>query len=415
LNVKTEEILMQKALSIQQINQWRIALYFIFALPGFTIASWVSRTPAIRDSLGASTAQMGWIIFGLAVGSIIGLLISSHVIAHSGGRFVMIVSLIVSAIGLIIVGIGGSWLPNGIIVFVGLAVFGFGNGICDVAINVEGTAIEHSAKKTLLTGFHASFSAGTFLGAIAGLAAVKVNLPIIVHLAIAAIFVVLSSIYLFRFVPAGTGQDSMAQSGEPPMTALERIAVWKEPRTILIGIIVLGMAFAEGSANDWLPLIVVDGYNVTPATGSFAYALFVVAMTLGRATGGMLLDRFGRVIVLRSSAVFAVTGLLIVILGHSYTVATFGIVLWGFGAAFGFPVGLSAAGDDPRGVAARVGAVSTAGYIAFLVGPPILGVIGQSVGLLRALIVVLIGVTIAGLLSQAAKPIGAREQKSNTV
>jgi MFS family permease len=69
---------------------------------------------------------------------------------------------------------------------------------------------------------------------------------------------------------------------------------------------------------------------------------------------------------------------------------------------------LSAAGDDPRGVAARVSAVATAGYLAFLVGPPFLGFVGEMIGLLRALIVVLITVTIAGLLSQAAKPIGKK-------
>lgn len=401
---------MEKSLSVRQIKLWRNVIYVIFALPGFALASWVSRTPAIRDTLGATTAQMGWIIFGFAVGSIIGLLCASHLIARRGGRYVMTAGVIVSTVGLIIVGIGGSWLQHSIVVFLGLAVLGFGSAICDVAMNVEGTAVEHAVKKTLLTGFHASFSMGALLGALAGSAVAKADIPVIVHLALVAVIVILSGIFVYRFVPAGTGQDSKADAAAPPMTALERMAVWKEPRTIFIGIIVMGMAFAEGSANDWLPLIMVDGYNVTPATGSFAYGLFVAAMTIGRVVGGVLLDRFGRVIVLRASALFAVIGLLIVMLGSNYTFAVIGVVLWGLGAAFGFPVGLSAAGDDPRGVAARVGAVSTAGYIAFLVGPPILGMIGESVGLLSALIVVLIGATIAGLLSQAAKPIGARER-----
>jgi len=397
---------MNHSLSGRQIHLWRIAIYFIFALPGFTIASWVSRTPTIRDALGATTAQMGWIIFGLAAGSIIGLLSASHLIANKGGRFVMVAGLAVSSVGLVVVGIGGSWLCSGITVFLGLAVFGFGNGICDVAMNVEGTAVERATQKSLLTGFHAAFSVGTLLGAMAGSAAIKAGISVPVHMALAVAVTVLSILYLYRLVPAGTGKETDGDSTDSPMSARERMAVWKERRTVLIGIIVLGMAFAEGSANDWLPLVMVDGYKVTPATGSFAFGLFVAAMTLGRAAGGLLLDRFGRVIVLRASALFAITGLLIVILGQSYAVATVGIVLWGLGAAFGFPVGLSAAGDDPRGVAARVGAVSTAGYLAFLVGPPFLGILGESVGLLRALIVVLIAVTVAGLLSQAAKPIG---------
>lgn len=399
---------MNHSLNSRQIHLWRIAIYFIFALPGFAIASWISRTPTIRDTLGATTAQMGWIIFGLAVGSIIGLLSSSHLIAHKGGRFVMAAGLAASSIGLVVVGLSGSLLTNSITVFLGLAVFGFGNGICDVAMNVEGTAVERAAQKSLLTGFHAAFSVGTLLGAMAGSAAIKAGISVPIHMALAVAVILLSVIFLFRLVPAGTGKETGGDSMEPPMSARERMAVWKERRTVLIGIIVLGMAFAEGSANDWLPLVMVDGYNVTPATGSFAFGLFVAAMTIARAAGGMLLDRFGRVVILRASALFAIVGLLIVILGQSYAVAIIGIVLWGFGAAFGFPVGLSAAGDDPRGVAARVGAVSTAGYLAFLVGPPVLGIIGESVGLLRALIVVLISVTVAGLLSQAAKPLGSK-------
>lgn len=397
---------MNYSLDRQQIKLWHLSIYFIFALPGFSMASWVSRTPTIRDALGASTAQMGWIIFGMAVGSIVGLMSASHLIAHKGGRFVMVTGLVISSIGLIIVGVGGSWIINSIIVFLGLAIFGFGNGICDVAVNVEGTAVEGVTKKSLLTGFHAAFSVGTLLGAIVGSVATKSGVSVPVHITFAAIVTVLSIIFLARFVPIGTGKENNDDSNEPPMSARERMAVWKEPRTILISIIVLGMAFAEGSANDWLPLIMVDGYNVTPTMGSFAFGLFVAAMTIGRAIGGLLLDRLGRVLVLRISALLAIVGLLIVIFGENYKFATIGIVLWGLGAAFGFPVGLSAAGDDPRGVAARVSAVATAGYLAFLVGPPFLGFVGEMIGLLRALIVVLITVTIAGLLSQAAKPIG---------
>jgi len=397
---------MNYSLDRQQIKLWRLSIYFIFALPGFSMASWVSRTPTIRDALGASTAQMGWIIFGMAVGSIVGLMSASHLIAHKGGRFVMVTGLVISSIGLIIVGVGGSSIINSIIVFLGLAIFGFGNGICDVAMNVEGTAVEGVTKKSLLTGFHAAFSVGTLFGAIAGSVATKSGVSVPVHITFAAIVTALSIIFLARFVPEGTGKENNDDSNEPPMSARERMAVWKEPRTILISIIVLGMAFAEGSANDWLPLIMVDGYNVTPTMGSFAFGLFVAAMTIGRAIGGLLLDRLGRVLVLRISALLAIVGLLIVIFGGSYAFATIGIVLWGLGAAFGFPVGLSAAGDDPRGVAARVSAVATAGYLAFLVGPPFLGFVGEMIGLLRALIVVLITVTIAGLLSQAAKPIG---------
>jgi fucose permease len=163
------------------------------------------------------------------------------------------------------------------------------------------------------------------------------------------------------------------------------------------------MAFAEGSANDWLTLAMVDGHGLDNAGGALMFGVFVTAMTAGRLGGVFLLDRFGRVPVLRGSALLAIVGLVIVIFGESLPLIVVGIVLWGLGSSLGFPVGMSAAADDPRTAAARVSAVATIGYVAFLVGPPLIGVLGEHVGILRALLVVLVLVVAAGLASGAAR------------
>ena len=187
------------------------------------------------------------------------------------------------------------------------------------------------------------------------------------------------------------------------------MAIWLEPRTLLIGLIVLGMAFAEGSANDWLALAMVDERNASYATGALLFGAFTTAMTVGRLAGGPILDRFGRVPVLRASAALATVGLVIVIFVDQPVLMVAGIVLWGLGASLGFPVGMSAAADDPAKAAARVSAVATIGYLAFLAGPPLIGVLGDSIGLLRALLVVLVLIVVAGLVSFAARePAGER-------
>jgi MFS family permease len=110
-------------------------------------------------------------------------------------------------------------------------------------------------------------------------------------------------------------------------------------------------------------------------------------MTTGRWFGPRVLDRFGRVLVLRAGALCAMAGVLVVVFGPSLITAMIGIVLWGLGAALGFPTGMSAAGDDPLYAAGRVSAVATIGYIAFLAGPSLIGVIGNNAGVLRALTV----------------------------
>ncbi|WP_136604478.1 MFS transporter [Paenibacillus dokdonensis] len=388
----------------------RNILFMLFGLPGVAFASWVSRTPMVRDNLGASTAEMGIIIFGLAAGSILGLLSTSHIIARTGARFVILGSTLLILVGFVIVSIGAA-ISSGTVVFGGLAIFGCGYGAAEVALNVEGAAVERRLNKTLLPAFHGSFSAGTFAGAAIGSGAAAANIPIAVHFGALAVLIAAATVYFYRLLPKDTGKEIVDDSAGSKSLILQQLAVWKERRVLFLGIIVLGMAFAEGSANDWLPLTMVDGYHVDSLTGSYIYGLFVGAMTIGRFTGGYILDKFGRVPVLRGSAILGGIGILLVIYGQHYIVATMGVLLWGLGASLGFPVGLSAAGDEPRGAAARVGAVATAGYLAFLVGPPGLGLLGEHVGLLKAMIAVLIGVVIAGCLSYIAKPMKSKGTK----
>ena len=151
---------------------------------------------------------------------------------------------------------------------------------------------------------------------------------------------------------------------------------------------VLAMALTEGVANDWLGVAMVDGYDAPAWLAAAAFALFVAAMTAGRIGGTVLLDTFGRVAVLWGSMAVAGVGVLLVVLGSVPALVVAGIVLWGLGASLGFPVGMSAAADDPAKSAARVSVVSTIGYTAFLAGPPLLGFLGSHFGVLNALLIV---------------------------
>jgi MFS family permease len=175
-------------------------------------------------------------------------------------------------------------------------------------------------------------------------------------------------------------------------------SAWLEPRTLAIGLMVLAFTLAEGAANDWLALSLVDGYDARHWVGVLGFALFVASMTLGRLGGPVALDRFGRAPTLLASALAATVGVLVVVWTGVAWLAVVGILLWGFGAALGFPVGMSAAGDDPVRAARRVSVVSTIGYGAFLAGPPLLGFVGNHVGTLDPLLAIPIAMIPAALL-----------------
>jgi fucose permease len=364
------------------IGRRRLALAVLFFLPGVGIASWVTRTPAIRDLLGASTAEMGLVLLGLSVGSMAGILCSGALVLRFGARPVIAVGVTAVILSMPTIGIGAE-LGSAMTVAAGLFLFGAGMGGGEVAMNVEGAVIEQLQQRSFLPVLHGCFSLGTVVGAVAGIVLTATDFPVIWHLVAVGAVAVGVLVFSIRLIPSGTGKRDA--SGVAADTA-RKPALWKDRGLLLIAVIILAMALAEGTANDWLPLIMVDGHGFDPALGSTVFAVFAAAMTVGRFVGGRFVDRFGRAKVLTVSALFGSLGLALVAFADNQVIAAAAVILWGLGASLGFPVALSAAGDSGPDSAARVSLVATAGYIAFLVGPPVLGFVGDEFGLRNALI-----------------------------
>jgi predicted MFS family arabinose efflux permease len=388
--------------SLPSLTAWRNAVLGIFALQGFVAAGWVSRVPQVRDILHASTGEMGLVLGGLAAGGIAGLLVSGSVITWLGVTRTIAVLNAAVALCVLALGVLLTVLPNVVLVILVLVVCGGSAYTSSVAGSLSGAANERALGRTLMPVFHAFFSVGTVAGAGVGALLLLLRVPIGVQFVGTGALAVAAILVLVRFLrPAEQPPEPGGEQRKPGWR--ERLAVWRDPRVLLLGLIVLGMAFAEGSANDWLSLAMVDGHHVPVALGAAVFGLFVVAMTVGRLVGAKLLDRYGRVPMLRACAALAVTGLLLVIAVPVVPIAIVGAVLWGLGASLGFPVGISAAADDPRTATAGVSAVATIGYCAFLVGPPVIGFLGQRFGILNALLLVALLVALAGLASPVAR------------
>jgi Major Facilitator Superfamily len=328
-------------------------------------------------------------------------LLAGHIVHWLGGRRTIGIFLAGCGLALVVIGIGASALDSIAVAMLGFALFGFSSGICDVGMNVEGAAIERATGRNIMPWFHAAWSGGTVFGAGIGSAAAATGVDPALHLVVVAILVVAGTVVAVRWIP---GSDAGPAGASTKAGVRERLAIWLEPRTLLIGLIVLGMAFTEGSANDWLSFAMIDGRGLDNGQGALVFGIFTVAMTTGRIVGVPLLDRFGRVPVLRGAAVAAMVGLATVILVPVIPLAIAGVVVWGLGASLGFPVGMSAAADDPARAAARVSAVATIGYCAFLVGPPLIGAVSHQIGILNALWIVFALIVAATLAIPAARP-----------
>ncbi|MWC00408.1 MFS transporter [Agromyces seonyuensis] len=391
-------------LAPRAIAAWRNAVFAIFFLSGLSVATWVSRIPTVRDDTGLGLDQIGAIILCMSIGSIIGLVAAQWMLARFGARRGMTIALGIVGAGILVVGVGSSVFASPAVIVAGMALLGFGNGAVDVMMNVEGALAEQAAGKTLMPLMHAFFSFGTVAGALIGAGTAAIDLPVAWHFGAAGALIAVAIAVAVRFVPVReAAEDENADGPKVPFRERLRtnLSVWRDGRLLLIGVVMLGMAFAEGSANDWITLAAVDGHGTTEEFGAIVFSLFAIAMTTGRVLGGPLLDRFGRVAVLRATAVVGIIGLVAFIFGTETWMLVAGAMLWGLGASLGFPVGISAAADDTANAAARVSAVAMVGYFAFLVGPPGLGFLGEHYGVLNALLVVL-GLMVASALAAPA-------------
>jgi predicted MFS family arabinose efflux permease len=376
------------------------ATYVAFIGAGVAMASWATRIPQIRDGLELTPSRLGLVLLAIAAGSILSLLLAGQMVAHFGSR--RTVAAMAALLGASLTAVAVGYQFGVVPVVIGLFLFGFSNGAWDVGMNVQGAIVERRLGRAIMPRFHAGFSVGTVAGALLGAGAVALHVPVTAHLIVTALAVAAAVIVSVRaFVPDTVDEADPAGGGGLGRT----LATWREPRTLLVGVFVLAFAFAEGTGVDWISVAVIDDYGASATIGTLAFAVFLAAMTAGRWFGPGLLDRYGRVPVVRVLVAVSLAGLLLFVLGTHVAVAFAGALLWGLGASLGFPVGMSAAADDPAHAAPRVSVVAAIGYCAFLGGPPLVGFLGDHITVQKGLISVAVLLAVALAVAGAIRPL----------
>ena len=388
----------QTDLDRPRLDRARVAVGVTFATNGLAYAGWLARAPAVRDDLHLSAVGFGLLLLCMSVAAISSIPLAGPLVQRVGPARAVLLGSTSMVFGLTALGVGTAigtvWLAG-----FGLVLAGAGNSVWDVSMNVEGADVERRLGRTVMPRFHAGFSLGTVLGAGFSAGAAAIGLPVSAQLLITAgLTAVVMVLTVRRFLP----WEPLPPGEKPAMSVRQ---AWLEPRTILIGLIMLGFGFTEGAANDWLAISLVDGYHTSETVGAIGFGTFVTAMTLARLFGGGAIERWGRVRVLRATAVLAAMGVLLVVSGISVPLVLLGALLWGAGASLGFPVGMSAAADDPVRAAIRVSVAGSIGYAAFLAGPPLIGLLAQHLGVLNALLCVFGALAIGLFASRAAKPL----------
>jgi fucose permease len=369
---------MTTASGATNLKAWHTSIVLYFFVFGLAPAALIVRLPLVRELVNVTTAELGIILLCGSLGAILSVTQAGRLIAKFGTRAAIIFGSTLVLVGLVgeaIAIVNHSAFGYALLAFIA----GLGMGIADVGINVDGAAIETASSKTVLPKMHAAFSIGTFIGAGIGTLASRLDINLLAQMSAIAGLTVLLPLFTAKYLPANNGMDDFA--AKDSSSAKEpKIVVWRNRTVIYLSIAILGLTLAEGASNDWLTIALVDDFDQTATMAGIGYAILLGAMTLTRFFGGNLADKFGRVLTLQVCALTGVAGMLLIILSGNVYVAFVGAAMWGCGVALGFPLLLSAAGEGEN-AARKVAFVASSGYMAFLVGPPLLGFLGQAWGL----------------------------------
>jgi MFS family permease len=379
-----------------------VATFVVFATFGAVAGTWFARVPAVRGQLDASLRTLGFVMLCFAVGSLLAMPFTGRLVQRFSIRAVCVVASVGGSTMMVIIALISRPVPFAGVLFVAGVCYGTWN----VTMNVHAAAVEARLGRTLMPAFHGTLSAGIILGSVSGAALAGAGLNLIQHFGIVVPPLVAASV-----VAAGFWRDGDRPEPRPPTTAAhdEDGPVPRPSRVLtapvlLVGLLAFCCALAQGATSDWLAIHAHDDKGLTEALAAAVFSAYAVSEAVGRFTGGRVIDRVGRVRTLRFGGLLAAIGVAatIILPGSGLFV---GAALWGLGLSVVEPLTVTVAGeiggeDAPR----TVSAVATMGWAAFLVGAPVMGLLGQQFSLSNALWLIVALALVVSLLAGATAP-----------
>jgi MFS family permease len=348
-------------------SRGRLAVTLFFAANGIAISSFIARVPDVQAGLDISKATLGLVLGSLSAGVVAGLVVAGWAVDRTGSRRVALLGAATGVSVLSVVGLAPGPLPLAL----GLFVTGAGLSSMDVGMNAQAVGVERAYGRSIMVGFHGAWSVGALFGASSGALATYLRTPVVLHLAVMA--VLLGAIVLTA-APGLRISDRIAERTGP------RFA-WPRGALFPLALVAFAAALGEGTAGEWSGIHLRETVAVDPSRSGWGYVVYTGSTLAVRLVGDRIVRRLGAARVIIGGGWAAAAGFLLVAFVPTLPAALVGFALVGGGLAVTVPLAFSAAGrvsDTPgRGVAA----VASVGYLAFLVGPPIIGTVSDTAGL----------------------------------
>lgn len=373
----------------------RVGVSAIFFVNGFSFASWVPHIPTVQSQLGLSASQLGLVLLGVAGGSLVSMPLAGALVARWGSRAVTLAAalLLCPILPLPVHAPGLPWLVGALVIFG--AIF----GALGVAMNAHAVAIERWLGRTVMSSFHGLYSLGGLVGSGGSILVLSWGFTPSQHLMGAGVLALISVLGVSRSLLPGSADEG----GVSRTFALPRGPL------LLLGSVCFSVLLIEGAMADWSAVYLRQSLQAEAGLVGIGYAMFSLAMFVGRLTGDRLVTAFGPERLVRVGGALAASGLGAALLLHHPLAAVVGFACVGLGLSNLIPVLFSAAARTPGSTpGVSIAAVSTAGYGGFLVGPPVVGFLADLIGLPRAL-----GLLVILLAVVAASGVLVRTGRSN--
>lgn len=390
------------SLTPQAITRARWAVAAFFFTNGALYANMAPRFPEIKAALGLSDALYGLSIAAFAAGALTAGLAAAPLIRRFGAPTVAVLSTAFT--GLAILGTGLSPIPA--LFAFGLFVAGAMDAITDVAQNDHGLHVQEAMGKSILNGFHATWSLGAVTGGFMASAAIALALPLQAHLALSALLFSLVAFVASRFCLPGSrvqrppratasdrdqptlaeGQDGDSQAHiaqHEAGTVLGCSAV-----ILLIGISAMTIlsTMVEDLGSSWASLYLREGIGVSGQVAAFGLVAVAGSQFLGRLLGDVMVDRWGPVNVARLGGALVAVGMGAALAIPSPALTFVGFMAAGFGVATLVPSAFHAADTIPgfqTGTALTI--VAWLMRVTVLATPPLIGYLADQTSLRLAL------------------------------
>jgi HAD superfamily hydrolase (TIGR01509 family) len=369
----------------------RIAITFVFFADGMLVGSWAARIPAVQRQADLKASELGLALFAMSVGALLSMPVAGWLSERVGSRVVTSAGLVSGAAALVLASFahGLGWLTGA------LFAFGAGFGALNVAANAQALHFERLEGRSMLSSFHAAFSAGGLAGA--GLGAVAAGAAIAPTAHFGALALTVAAVMLVGVRPLLL-RDTRDVSRAPVLV--------RPPRALLVlGVAAFFTLLAEGAAVDWSAAYLSQSLGATAAVAALGYTGFSLAMAASRTVGDRLNARLGPAGLARAGGLLAAIGMTVALVVGSIPAGLAGFAAMGAGLGVVVPVMFRAAGSMP-GVPAGLGlaAVSTIGWLGFLAGPPAIGLAAGGLGLRGALFIVVVSTAMVAVLARHAGP-----------